>query len=224
MKTYRAVIEDLTGFAVRFKLTTPTLCLPSSVASLVWLNWHAYSSRSWKSVLGPPPVCLPVIQLVKEALLNRCTVPGYYGAIHACNGRNSQLLSSARARTHQFTTVNDKGTLLGKHRFPQSNLGTRCLSAWFREWEALLKHAMCLCTNTSSDHISNMFSVSVVCMPPTTSVKWKRLICSPRNHTTTALHNKKSPFVLRRMLEISNTGLANRVCHSENYSCRLPVG
>lgn len=77
------------------------------------------------SVVGSSPVCLPVIQLVKEALLNRCTVPGYYGAIHACNGRNSQVLSSALACTYQFTTGNDKGILLGKHSFPLSNLVPR---------------------------------------------------------------------------------------------------
>lgn len=71
------------------------------------------------SVAGLSPACLPVIQLVKEALLNRCTVPGYYRAIHACSGRTSQVLSSALPSTYQFTTGNDKGILLGEHSFSE---------------------------------------------------------------------------------------------------------
>lgn len=114
-------------------------------------------------MLGPKPVCLPVIQLVKEALLNRCTVPGYYGAIHACNGRNSQVLSSALASTYQFTTVNDKGISPGKHSFPRSDLITRCLRVGFtfqrmkrssqtdhvslykHKQRSHLKYVLCLC-------------------------------------------------------------------------------
>lgn len=76
------------------------------------------------SVAGSRPVCLPVIQPVKEALLNRCAVPGYYRAIHACNGRNSQVLSSELASTYQFMTGNDKGISLDKHGFSSSNLAT----------------------------------------------------------------------------------------------------
>lgn len=115
------------------------------------------------SVVGSRPVCLPVIQLVKEALLNRCTVPGYYRAIHACHDRNSQVLSSELAGTYQFTAGNDKGILLDKHSFSLSNLATGFSLFFFeksglqfreRERASLDKHSL---------HVSDMFPASVAC-------------------------------------------------------------
>lgn len=61
------------------------------------------------SLVGLSPVYLPFIQLVKEALLNHCTVSGHCRAIRAFNDQNIQVLSSLLENTYQFTTGNDKG-------------------------------------------------------------------------------------------------------------------
>ena len=113
------------------------------------------------SVAGSRPVCLPVIQLVKEALLNRCAVPGYYRAIHACNGRNSQVLSSELASTYQFMTGNDKGISLDKHGFSLSNLATGFLKFLLYFFLKSLDYS----SEKESErlYVSDMFPASVAC-------------------------------------------------------------
>lgn len=174
-------------------------------------------------MLGPPPVCLPVIQLVKEALLNRCTVPGYYGAIHACNGRNSQVLSSELASTYQFTTVNDKGISLGKHSFPRSNLVTRCLRVWFtfqRMRRSSQTDHVSLYKHKQRSHLK--YVLCLCCMYAAyTERKVKQTDLLPKESHNNSTTQQKRSFVLLRMLEISNRGLANTVCHSENFSSCL---
>lgn len=101
------------------KPSSPSFFPLHHAAALLLLIWLHHSSLSWMSVAGLPPVFLPVVQLLKEVLLNHCTVPGYYRAIHACKAPNSQVLSLALACTKWFTTWNDEHILLVKHSLPQ---------------------------------------------------------------------------------------------------------
>ncbi|TNN80896.1 hypothetical protein EYF80_008901 [Liparis tanakae] len=52
------------------------------------------------SVVGSPPVCSPVIQLVKEALLSRCTGPGYYGRTRSSPGTERASLNKHSVREY----------------------------------------------------------------------------------------------------------------------------